>query len=355
MRNLPGPFLMLGLCLGLAAQQAHAAQSQAMSFECRRVAANTAESRRRADAWVQEELQAFMPSNEQALRLKSLELQAEQVKLAFTSISSTCAQHLAGTITRDDADLWLSGFEQTISNFLHDIGNEVRLMAARGQVSDIDSIRSTLTQIGATGRQAALLGEDSLADKSRQTLVDSLVAFSSTFVDSSCWTQKFDDELPFSIQRQNEILGTGIDVMPCAKRYFTVDFPPLKFESCTIRGVGDWRVLFMPGPMMGDGGIGDGSMENQRDHAAGDYQVVWGNNGVEYTTSGKMELHRQDNGPGAIATYKFTGDMFYRLTKGKQKISKLEELMGMKVKPVRQPIDMDAKVRDHPCRELDPI
>lgn len=350
-----GVLLLLSLCGGLMTRPLQAAQSRAMTYECRGAAADSAEGRRKAEAWVQEKLQAFRPTAEQALRLKSLELQAEQVKLAFGSISSTCKQYLAGKITQTDADLSLSGYEQAINNFLHDIGDEVKLMAARGQVADMGAIRSTLTQIGATGRQAALLGEDALAEKSRQILVDSLVSFSKTFVENSCWNQVFDDQLPLSIHRQNEILGTGIDVTPCAKRYFTAFSEMLKFESCTIRGVGEWRVLLLNGGLMiGRGGIGKGEMRNERDNATGDYKVDWGMNGVTYTASGKMELERRDNGPGVMATYTLGGDMFFRLTQGKDNIRRLEKLMGQETKPVNAPINAAVQVREKPCRELDP-
>ncbi|MEO7987498.1 MAG: hypothetical protein ABI766_13280, partial [Gemmatimonadales bacterium] len=134
--------------------------------------------------------------------MHSLELQAEQVKLAFYGISSTCEQYLAGSMAQEGADLSLSGFEQTIANFLHDLGK---------------------TDIGTTGRQAALFGEDELAEESRKKLVDALVTFSRAFVNEACYSQNFDVRIAMGLARQNEMLGTGIDVTPCANRKFTAE------------------------------------------------------------------------------------------------------------------------------------
>jgi hypothetical protein len=275
------------------------------------------------------------------------------VKLAFYGISSTCEQYLAGKLAQDDADRDLSGFEQTIRDFLHDVGNEALLLAGKGQVSDMNAIRSTLTDIGGAGRQAALLGEDALAAEAWKKLVDALVSFSQTFVEQSCWDQSFDDALPVSIQRQNELLGTGIDVLPCAKRRFTAAAGILMFESCTVRGVGDWRVRWaMRGPMT-TGGTGSGELTPDKDRAKGHYAVDWGANGVEYRASGKMELARHDNGADVKATYTLSGDMDVRLTKGKEKISMLEKLMGQEARPGKGPFSVEAQVSDKPCKKLD--
>jgi hypothetical protein len=233
----------------------HAQRSRAMAQDCRAASGNTPASRQRAEQWVQERLKAFVPAREQALRMRSLELQAEQVKLAFYGISSTCEQYLAGKIERTDAALSLSGFEQTIANFLHDVGNEALVVASRGQVSDMGAIRKTLTDIGATGRQAALLGEDDLAEQSRKRLVEALASFSRAFVDEACYSQSFDPRIAMGLAHQNELLGTGIDVTPCANRKFTAEGTGAditwRFTHCG-RGIGDWKIK-TEGPLQGTG------------------------------------------------------------------------------------------------------
>ena len=104
-----------------------------------------------------------------------------------------------------------------------------------------------MTEIGAAGRQAALLGEDKLADEAQQKMMDALVGFSRTFVDQSCWDQSFDDDLPYAVQRQNEILGTGIDAIPVpdgASRLrwiFTLSRAALSAAWVTGGYSGPWR------------------------------------------------------------------------------------------------------------------
>ena len=255
MRSTALRLLPLSALLLLAAASLQAQQSHAMSVDCRGASANTPETRQRAEQWVQERLKAFVPSPDQALRMQSLTRQAEQVKLAFHGISSTCGQYLAGTIERDVADRSLHGFEQTIANFIHDVGNDATVLAARGQVADMGAIRQVLTDLGATGRQAALMGDEPLAEEARKKLVDALVSFSRTFVDGACYDQTFDPRIAMGLHRQNEILGTGIDVTPCAKRLFTADGTGAdivwRFRHCGY-GVGEWKIK-TSGPLLGSG------------------------------------------------------------------------------------------------------
>lgn len=336
-----------------AAPPAAAQQSYAMRYECRTAESNTPASRRRAEEWVRDKLKAFVPASERALRMRSLELEAEQVKLAFYSISRTCEDYLVRGMPRQDADISLHGYERTIANFLHDVTSEVGVLAERAQVADLDAIRTSLTLIGTAGRQAALMGEEELAEDARKRMVQTLVRFSGAFVDRTCWDQEFDDELPLNINRQNELLGTGIDVRPCAQRRFTASVPPLVFESCTIRGVGEWRVVWAAQTPNSTGGIGSGELENSSKGAEGDYKVDWGANGVEYRASGDLTLTRRDNGPGNKPTYTLSGEMDIKVTKGQDMVEMMSKLMGQKAGGKRK-FTVEPLVSDKPCRSLDP-
>jgi hypothetical protein len=347
----PRRLAVLALAFAAAgAPLAHAQRSYAMRFECRSAEPDTPASRRRAEEFVRDKLKAFVPSPEQALRMRSLEAEAEQVKLAFYGINTTCEQFVRGTMDREQADIPLQGYEQTIANFLHDVSSDAAVVAARAQVADLDVIRKSLTDIGMTGRQAALLGEDKLAEEARVQMVNTLVRFSGAFVDETCWDQVFDDELPFSINRQNEMMGTGIDVRPCAQRRFKAVVSPLTFESCTVRGVGEWRVLW-PMPMV-SGGQGSGELEEKRDGAEGDYRVEVERHGVEYRASGDLKLTRHDNGPGNKATYTLSGEIDIKLTKGEDIVKKMAQLTGQKVGGKRD-FSVEADVSDKPCKSLD--
>jgi hypothetical protein len=349
MGPLPCRFCLLALGLAAAAPL-QAQRSFAMRVECRGIEPNTPASRRRAEEFVRDKLKAFVPSPEQALRMRALEAEAEQVKLAFYGLGTTCEQYLRGTMEQDVADHSLQGYEQTIADFVHDVSSDVKAVAARAQVADLGVIRKALTEIGTTGRQAALLGEEELADEARKQMVETLTGFSTPFVNETCWDQVFDDELPFSVNRQNEMLGTGIDVRPCAQRRFRAAVSPLVFESCTIRGVGEWRVLW-PMPMV-SGGRGSGELEQKRDGAEGDYSVKVEKNGVEYRASGDLKLTRRDNGPGNKPTYTLAGEIDIKLTKGEEIVRKMAELTGQKVGGKRD-FSVEPEVSDKPCKSLD--
>ncbi len=350
LKHLPVAYPLIVALAAATALPAHAQRSYAMRYECRTAEPNTPASRRRAEEFVREKLKAFVPAPEQALRMRALEAEAEQVKLAFYGISTTCEQFLRGTMERDGADLSLQGYEQTIANFLHDVSSDVKAVAARAQVGDLEVIKKSLTEIGTTGRQAALLGEDKLADEARQQMVETLTGFSGPFVNETCWDQVFDDELPFSINRQNEMLGTGIDVLPCAQRRFKAVVAPLVFESCTTRGVGRWEVQW-PMPMT-SGGKGSGELERERDGAKGDYKVEVEKDMVAYRASGDLKLTRRDNGPGSKATYTLSGEMDIKLIKGDEMVKQMAKLMGQKVGG-KQNFSVEAEVSDKPCRSLD--
>ena len=349
----PRRVALLTLALALTTPAASPAQrSQAMRLDCRATEPNTPAGRERAEQWVRDKLKAFLPSPEEALRMLRVAGEAEQAKLAFFSISTTCAQYRAGTMSRENADLVLSGDEQRIADFLHELDNEMTVLASTAQVADLGKVRAALTTTGAIGRQAALLGEDALAETARKQMVGTLVRFSEAFVDRTCWDQVFDDELPFSMHRQNDMMGTGIDVRPCAQRRFRAVVPPLTFESCTVRGVGEWRVRWDMSVPGATGGTGSGELEDERNRARGDYEVEWGANGAVYRASGDLELTRRDNGPGNKATYTLAGEMDIRLIKGDEMVKMMAKLMNQKVGG-KQRFSVEPEVSDKPCRSLD--
>jgi hypothetical protein len=345
--------LRVALALALAPSGPALAQSSyAMRFECRTAELDSPASRRRAEEWVRDRLRAFIPSPELSLTMGRLELEAQQVMLAFYSINRTCTEYLHGQVAEKEADLRLSGFEQSILNFLHDVSDNVLPIAYRAQVTDLEAIRQALTEIGSTGLQAAKIGEQELAELARKQMIEAVVKFSSSFVERTCWDQAFDDELPFNLSRQNDLLGTGIDVRPCAQRRFRAAVSPLTFESCTIRGVGDWRVRWTMSVPGATGGTGSGELKQERFDASGDYEVEWGANGAEYRASGDLRLFRRNTGPGAKASYSLSGDMDIKLTKGDEMVKMMAKLMK-KQPGGKSNFKVEPEVSEKPCRSLD--
>jgi hypothetical protein len=345
--------LLLALAIALAPSGLALAQSSyAMRFECRTAELSSPASRQRAEAWVRDRLRAFLPSPELPLTMQRLELVAQQAMLAFYSINRTCTDYLHGKVAEQEADISLSGHEQRIIDFLHDVSINVLPTAYRAQVTDLEAMRQALTELGTTGLQAAKIGEQELAELARKQMIEAVALFNTSFVERTCWDQAFDDQLPFDLSRQNDLLGIGIDVMPCAQRRFRAAVSPLTFESCTIRGVGDWRVRWTIDAPGATGGTGSGEMKQERFDASGDYEVEWGANGAEYRASGDMRLFRRNNGPGAKAGYTLSGDMDIKLTKGDEMVKMMAKLMK-KQPGGKSNFSVEPEVSEKPCRSLD--
>jgi hypothetical protein len=330
-----------------AAANAQQSESRTMANECSTATKSNKTNRAHGEAWVQEKLKAFLPANDQSLRMTKLLEQAEQTALALTMINLTCEQFLTGKTDRETADRSLAGYEKTIDNFMHDVGNEISALSARGQVSDMGRIRQSLAQIGAAGRQAALVGLDEEAEKARATMIQSLTTWSTTFVESTCWDQAFSDELPFAVTRQHQILGTGIDVTPCAQRRFRAQLGSYTFESCSIHGIGEWRVRWnIP---MGTEQGGGGALAQERDAATGKYSSSWAMMGAEYTASGPFALTRKNYGEGKKPTYTLSGELNVQLSKGN--VVALSQLTGTKPGG-KNDFKVDVQVSDKPCKSL---
>ena len=61
---------------------------------------------------------------------------------------------------------------------------------------------------------------------------------------TKCYGQSFDRRIALGLERQNEMLDTGIDVTPCAYREYTAEFDgPLvyQFKHCGL-GTGEWKI-----------------------------------------------------------------------------------------------------------------
>ncbi len=66
----------------------------------------------------------------------------------------------------------------------------------------MERIRKTMTDIGTTARQAALMGEEELAEESRQKVVDAVVRFSQAF-QTACYEQTFDPRIAIALERHS--------------------------------------------------------------------------------------------------------------------------------------------------------
>ena len=366
--------LCLPLALGCAAIPANgqSARSATMRSDCTRVPLATAsqadggttgiaadptvDNIRRAEQWVAAALKAFLPApGAPSLRLESLRELEAQTDLAFAEIMFECRGYRAGTTPRDYADEHLLAAEEQIAYFQHSLSNEVVPMASQGQVSDLPAIRKVLRGVATQGRQDALFGLDSLADEARKIMVKALVEFSSTFTDK-CYDQSFDADIALSIERQNEVEGTGINVQECAKRKFAVrPYVLYLFESCSLHGFGDWRTTWDLGQSKT---VSPTVMEMQDFfHGKGDFKVDWGQNGVMYRTLGDMHLTRKDErdttGNLLSRSYALAGTMTIGLISGGDKIARILQLTPAKKLGGTAQFNADVQYSEKPCKSVD--
>lgn len=199
---------------------------------------------------------SFGPVGDAGLYTGELEMR-EQVRLAFYGIDATRLQVERGQKTQEEGQKIIDTFEDTLRNFVHDQSNDAWVLASTGQASDIPRIARSLGGLLGVARQDALLGREEVAMEAQARMIHVLRTFSERFAET-CHQQTYKAEVALAIERQNELLGTGIDVTHCAERRLTatIDHQRVRYawEICSIDGGGDWNVK-LSGFLSGEGKV----------------------------------------------------------------------------------------------------
>jgi len=210
--------LRFATCAALAMCAISAARAGSLTMGAGCGTPDDSAAQMRADAAWLAKIVAFSPQPwAESLRVKDLREQAEQVLLAKSGIRRTCSDYRDGRLSQADADNILSGFEQTIRDFIHGRGNDALVRAASGKVTDMDSIRTSLTAVAGVGRQAALLGLNAIADEAVATMVKTLNTFDAALA-RDCKNQSFDANIIAGLLQQEGVLGLHNPLEPCAYR-----------------------------------------------------------------------------------------------------------------------------------------
>lgn len=192
-------------------------------------------------------MRAFASSKSVALRTSVLE-QDEQVRLAFYGIDATRVEVESGRLGQHEGDFIIDGHERVIRNYVHDKANDAIVSAGSGQVSDIPAVRSALGGLLGIARQDALLGREKEASNAQAQMVKALTTFSEAFA-RTCEKQTYPIEVALELERQNEILGTGVSVIHCANRKLRADLTSqgveYGFQGCADSyGYAEWTIRF---------------------------------------------------------------------------------------------------------------
>jgi hypothetical protein len=187
---------------------------------------------RRAELFIK----AFASSGDsKGLRTSDLE-QEEKVKNAFYGIDATRVEIERGRLSKEEGEESIYKHERVIREYVDSKNFLAMVAAAGGRVSDIPAITKNLTVLLSVARQDALMGREELAQEAQAKMVNILTMFSEKFA-STCEQQSFPVEIALALERQNELMGTGISVIHCANRKYTADFSDLglkyHLETCS--------------------------------------------------------------------------------------------------------------------------
>lgn len=222
-----------------------------------------------------------------SLRTSELEMQ-EEVKSAFYNIDFAHKQMDLGIWSKQVGESIIDGFESQIRAYAHHHTNEALVLASSGQAANIPAISQSLGAIMGIARQDALFGREEVAMDAQRKLVQILETFSGKFSET-CEKQNFPVEVALALERQNEMMGTGIDLMHCANRRLTavIERPRLRHEwsTCSTDGSGAWKLKVS--------GFVSGSGKSSRLSALGKRRVL-GNWRADQTIVGPSFYHRYD-------------------------------------------------------------
>ena len=198
---------------------------------------------------------SFGPSpNETALRASEHGMR-EQVRLAFYGIDATRVQVDQRLKSESEGASIIDSFQKTIRYFIAEHSKEAWVVASTGQAADIPRIATSMGALLSVARQDALMGREEVAQEAQVQMVRVLTTFSQRFADT-CEQQTFPVEVALGLERQNQLMGTGISLMHCARRKYSADIMSqgvqYHFETCTAQGEGTWE-LTISGLVRGSG------------------------------------------------------------------------------------------------------
>jgi hypothetical protein len=164
-------------------------------------------------------------------------------------------------------------------------------VAKAGKASDIDQLRKNITVVVEAGRISQLMGDPS-AEEQQRALVAILTTFSKKF-SQTCEQQSFNPLIALGLKRQNEMLGTGVEVDHCANRVFEAKIETgtetVRWRHCGL-GVGVWK--------MKAEGLDVGKAEAAiGERGQGDFESHWTQIGTvkaDVTYTGTIEMKRTE-------------------------------------------------------------
>lgn len=209
----------------------------------------------------------------------------EDARREIADIRSSNLSNAAEVIARYEETI-LEEFRQ-IARLAGQRTTTAKSVAARGAAADLPALRGLLTTVVQASRFNQLMGNEADALTQWQAAVELAKTYASSFREN-CHGQVFAQELALGLDRQQSMLGTGIDVTPCAKRRFSVELGGFKAENCSIWTDGEWELTRQ------DRYPGTGSallaLNESRTATEGDWHLEFAGGGITGSEAGHMRV-----------------------------------------------------------------
>lgn len=188
----------------------------------------------------------------------------------------------------------IARYEETIREEFRQIARlagqrtgSAKSIASRGAAADLPVLRGLLTTVLQASRFNQLMGNEAEALAQWGSVVDIAKTFASSFR-QNCYGQVFEQDIALGLDRQQDMLGTGIDVTPCAKRRFSIELAEFKFENCSIWTEGEWELERHDRyPGKGNATL---TLNDARTSTEGDWHLQFSGQGVTGSDGGQMRV-----------------------------------------------------------------
>ncbi len=226
-------------------------------------------------------LKTFAPKGKlQGLTISQIEGE-ERVRLAFAAIDFMRKEIAAGKYTETRGKEIIDGYKDMIRDYIDARANEALPRASQGLVSDMPLIAKALGKLLNVARQDMFKGHEESAQHAMEQVSKVFRTFSTAFK-NTCKEQSYPIEVALGLARQNELLGTSIDVTPCAKRKYSAELSNqgvnYHFETCSDLSILIWK-LTISGKVEGNGEADNGGWEadvtyqGYKNHPTGEIEV----------------------------------------------------------------------------------
>jgi hypothetical protein len=186
----------------------------------------------------------------------------------FIALARSRMETIRENCTNEEDTKKMADIERRLSEanaVVDQAAKEAEATAASGQFSDQNKIANLLTKVILVARANSLLGNVETGNKQTDAAIHVFKTFIKS-VSQTCSDQSFRLEEVYGLERQNELLPTGVDLSACMNRLFeasglTNELLPYRLRHCGPRLEGTWKMQVTRGQIGGAFGKLEGQTE----------------------------------------------------------------------------------------------